>query len=133
MATLEQNHWTLDNAESRHATAPDTFRIPSHAERSGLQAGQMVQLLFLFLNAEPDGSQIIDCEKMWVTIKGADGGRYWGQLESLPQTSNALAPLAQIEFGPEHVAALFIRKTDPGHPAVRTAITNAETPSKSGE
>ena len=119
MATVEQDRWTLDNAESRHAESPDTFHIPSREERTGLQVGQMVQLLFLFLNAEPDGSPIIDCEKMWVTIQGVAGGRYWGQLESLPHTSTAPAPLDRIEFGPEHAGAVFIRKTDPRHPEFR--------------
>jgi hypothetical protein len=122
MGTLEQDGWTLDNAESRHAEAPDTFHIPSRAERTELQVGQMVQLLFLFLNTEPDGSRIIDCEKMWVTIQGDAGGRYWGQLESLPHTSKALAPLDRIEFGPEHVGAVFIRKTDPRHPEYRGGV-----------
>ena len=115
MATLDQDHWTLENAESRNAEAPSTFFIPSQAERVALQVGQMVQLLFLFLNTEPDGSSIIDCEKMWVTIQGTADGRYWGQLESLPHTSTALAPLDRIEFGPEHVAAVFVRKTHPRH------------------
>ncbi len=113
MATLEQDRWALDNAESRHAEAPGTFHIPSRTERTGLQVGQMVQLLFLFLNAEPDGSPVIDCEKMWVTIQEIVGGRYRGQLESLPHTSAVVAPLDRIEFGPEHVAAVFIRRTDP--------------------
>jgi hypothetical protein len=119
MATLERDRWALDNAEGRHAEAPDTFHIPSRAERAGLQAGQMVQLLFLFLNEEPDGAPIIDCEKMWVTILGVADGRYWGQLESLPRTSTVLAPLDRIEFGPEHVGAVFIHRTDPRHPEYR--------------
>ncbi|MBM4068458.1 MAG: hypothetical protein FJ271_05870 [Planctomycetes bacterium] len=110
MATLEQDRWTLDNAESRHAEAPSTFHIPSRAERSGLQVGQMVQLLFLFLNTDPDGSPVVDCEKMWVTIQEVLAERYWGQLESLPATSIALAPLDRIDFGPEHVAAVFVRE-----------------------
>ncbi len=119
MATLEQDGWMLDNAESRHAEAPGTFHIPSRAERTGLQVGQMVKLLFLFLNAEPDGSPVIDCEKMWVTIQEVAAGRYRGHLESLPHTSTALAPLDRIEFGPEHVAAVLIRRTDPRHPEFR--------------
>jgi len=119
MATLEQDRWMLDNAESRHAEAPNTFHIPSRAERTSLQVGQMVQLLFLFLNTEPDGSRIIDCEKMWVTIQEVAGGRYRGQLESLSHTSTALAPLDRIDFGPEHVAAVFIRRPDPRHPEFR--------------
>lgn len=119
MPTLEQDGWTLDDAERRHAEAPGTFHIPGQSERAGLRVGQMVQLLFLFLNEEPDGSRVIDCEKMWVTVLEVDGGRYCGQLESLPHTSRVLAPLDRIDFGPEHVGAVFIRKTDPRHPEYR--------------
>ena len=115
MAKLEQDGWMLENAESRQAEAPDTFRIPSRAERIGLQVGQMVQLLFLFLNEEKDRLPVIDCERMWVTVQEVADGRYRGQLGSLPHTSKALAPLDQIEFGPENVAAVLVRRTDPRH------------------
>ncbi len=77
----------------------------------------MVKLLFLFLNREPDGSQIIDCERMWVTLKSVTPAGFEGQLESMPATSKALAPLATVRFGPEHVAGLFVRKSDPRHPS----------------
>ena len=126
MATLEQDGWTLDNAENRHAEAPSTFHIPSKAERSGLQPGQMVQLLFLLLDKEADGSSVIVCEKMWVTIRSASPQGYEGMLESLPVTSEALAPEASVRFEPEHVASVFIRKTDPRHPEYR-ASGGAET------
>jgi hypothetical protein len=114
--TLEDDGWELDDAEARHAEAPDSFQIPSREERTGLRVGDMVKLLFLFLNRQDDGSPIIDCERMWVTVLEVAGGRYTGQLESLPYTSKALAPLDTIHFGPEHVAAVFVRKNDPRHP-----------------
>jgi hypothetical protein len=116
MATMEDDGWTLDNAEVQHEASPRTFHIPSRAEREALRPGQMVQLLFHFLNREPDGSQVIDREKMWVTVKRVTPAGFEGQLESLPATSNALAPLATIQFGPEHVACVFVRKSDPQHP-----------------
>jgi hypothetical protein len=104
--TLEEDGWELDDAEARHAEAPGSFHVPSRAERMGLRVGDMVQLLFLFLNRQEDGSAIIDCERMWVTIKEVAAGRLTGQLESLPDTSTLLAPLDTIIFGPEHVAAV---------------------------
>ena len=118
MPTLEDDGWELDDAEARHAEAP-AFEIPGRDERAGLRVGDMVKLLFLFWNRQPDGSPIIACERMWVTVQEAGGGRYRGQLESLPHTSAVLAPLDRIEFGPEHVAAVSVRKTDPRHPDVR--------------
>ena len=116
MATLEDDGWALDDAEARHAASPQTFHIPDRAEREALRPGQMVQLLFLFLNREPDGSPIIDCEKMWVTLKRVTPTGFEGQLESEPATSKALAPLATIRFGPEHVACVFVRRSDSQHP-----------------
>lgn len=119
MATFHADGWTLDNAEQRHAEAPATFHIPDRTERTSLRVGQKVQLLFLFLNEQPDGTEVVDCEKMWVTILEVRSGRYRGQLESLPHTSTALVPLDEIRFGPEHVAAVLIPKTDPRHPHYR--------------
>jgi hypothetical protein len=117
MATLEGDGWALDNAEVQHAASPQTFHIPSRAEREALRPGQMVKLLFLFLNRDRDGSPIIDCERMWVTLKSVTPTGFEGQLESMPATSKALAPLATIRFGPEHVAGVFVRKSDPQHPS----------------
>lgn len=123
MTTLERHGWALDDAERRHAESPATFHIPSRIERDGLAVGQMVQLLFLFLNTDPDGSKVIDCEKMWVTILRAESRRYWGRLESIPRTSVLVAPLDEIEFCPEHVGSVFIRKTDPRHPDYREDVS----------
>ncbi len=116
MPDLYVDGWELDDAQARHAESPDTFPIPGPQERIGLRVGDMVKLLFLFLNRQDDDSPIIDCERMWVTVQKVVGGRFKGQLESLPVTSKALAPLDVIEFGPEHVAGVFIRKNDPRHP-----------------
>src|SRR5437016_489468 len=96
VATLEEDGWELDDAEARRAEAPESFHIPSREERMGLRIGDMVKLLFLFLNSQDDGSPIISCERMWGTIQEVAGGRFKGQLESLPRTSSVVAPLDTI-------------------------------------
>lgn len=88
--TLEEHGWTLESAEDRHANAPDSFQIPSRDERESLAIGRRVQLLFNFLNRDEHG-EIIDCEKMWVTIDSIHGNSYVGCLDNMPATSNLVA------------------------------------------
>ncbi len=113
--TLEEHGWELESAEERHAQAPDTFNIPNAAERSTLQSGQRVQLLFLFDVGE-DGELVIQCEKMWVTIHAVCDGRYEGTLDSCPATLEAVNPGDAISFGAEHVSCVLVAKTDSRHP-----------------
>ena len=115
MATLNDDGWELGSAEEEHANHPETFDIPSKAERSDLKPGQMVKLLFRMLD-DADGNAIIQVERMWVSIVEGGEGAYIGRLESLPITSDVLKPLDRIEFFSEHVAAIFVRKGDPVHP-----------------
>jgi hypothetical protein len=108
MHTFDDDGWELENAEERHARSPDRFLIPSQEERSALSVGDRVKQLFLFLNQADDGSQIIDCERMWVAIQGKSGGRYDGELLSEPATSTAIVRGARISFGPEHIASVMV-------------------------
>jgi hypothetical protein len=115
MATLEADGWELDNAEELHAAYPDRYRIPPREERANLQVGALVKLIFL-LKTEEEGEEVIQGERMWCTIREVVGSRFVGALESLPVTSDVLQPGDRIEFGPEHVASVLIRRTDPRHP-----------------
>ncbi len=115
MPSLDTTGWELESAEERNHLHPDRFHIPTLEERRGLLHGQMVKLLFLFMNHE-EGRPIIDCERMWVTIINVSGGTYTGRLESLPSTSDLLKPGDVIEFEPQHVASVFVPGADPRHP-----------------
>jgi hypothetical protein len=115
LPTFETDGWELERAEDRHAASPETFSIPSREERVAVAPGRTVKLLFLFMNEE-QGTPIIDCERMWVTVLSAEGGTYTGRLESLPASSSALAPGYVVSFGPEHIAAVMTPTTDPTHP-----------------
>lgn len=121
MPTFEADGWKLESAEDRHAASPETFSIPSREERATVAPGRMVKLLFLFMNQE-QGTPIVDCERMWVTVLSADRGQYAGRLESLPASSTALSPGHVVSFGPEHIAAVMIPKTDPKHPDYRPRV-----------
>ena len=117
--TFEEHGWELESAEERHAQAPEKFLIPAQEERSCLQVGQRVQLLFLFIVAASDGTPEIQCEKMWVTIDLTSQGKYQGTLNSRPASSGAVALGDLISFRPQHVASVLIPKTDPRHPEFR--------------
>jgi hypothetical protein len=106
MPSLDDDGWELESAEARHAEHPDQFLIPSLAERASLRIGDRVKLLFLFLTEEPDGTPIVQCERMWVTVSSSAEKGYVGTLESLPTSSEALSPGARVEFDPAHVAAI---------------------------
>src|SRR4051794_8274673 len=111
--TLERDGWELLSAEEQHLAAPASFHIPSIEERSTLGIGQQAKLLFLL--AVP-GKDLVQCERMWVRVTEVTAQRYSGVLESMPVTTGAIDLGAHVSFGPEHVAAVMIPKTDPRHP-----------------
>lgn len=115
MPTLETDGWELESAEERNRANPRSFGIASLEERTSLEPGALVKLLFLFLNEE-NGREIVGCERMWVRVSEVRGGRYAGTLEDSPVTSTVLADGDVVEFLPEHVATVMIPRTDPRHP-----------------
>ena len=127
MPTLEDDGWELESAEERNRENPRSFGIASLEERSSLKPGAVVKLLFLFMNEE-DGKRIIDCERMRVTILEVRDERYLGSLDDSPVASGVIAPGQIVEFGPEHVAAVTIPRTDPRHPYYQAAPTPVDRP-----
>ena len=113
---LVHDGWELESAQERHEEHPDKFEIPSKEEISNLQLGDMVKLLFLFWEYDKPEKGVVSCERMWVTIKTINGSSITGILENKPTTSETLEPLEVIEFGREHVCAVYIKKTDLRHP-----------------
>ncbi len=116
---LEEHGWTLESAEDRHLKAPGSFHIPSREERESLEIGRRVQLLFNFLNRDEIG-EIIDCEKMWVTIESIHDNHYLGCLDNMPATSKLVAPGDIVTFRPEHISSILIPKTDSRHPQYKS-------------
>jgi hypothetical protein len=115
MPNIHDDGRELESALEQHHQFPDRFQIPSEEERSNLQPGDMVQMVFLLLGQDETGSYI-QGERMWVTVQKVTTTSYTGVLESLPVTSDVLHPGDTVQFGPEHVASILIRKTDLRHP-----------------
>src|SRR5919199_4736794 len=98
--SLQEDGWELESALERHQRSSKTFHIPTDEERSHLQPGDFVKLIFLFLLAGEDEQTHIQCERMWVTVEQVTETGYVGVLESLPATSDVLKPGDLIMFQP---------------------------------
>ena len=90
----------LGDAERRHEENPDSFGIPTRAERESVRPGDLVKLLFDFV--EPAEDEWTG-ERMWVEVNEVRGGRYVGTLDNEPFMLTSVALGSQIEFGPEHI------------------------------
>ena len=100
--------WTLVSAEERQAAHPDTFQIPSKADRESLVPGAAAKLLFHIETTE--GGRVIDrgVDRMWVIVRAVTPEGYHGVLDNDPGESEGLNLHEgdAIVFGPEHVAAV---------------------------
>ena len=104
--------WELENVEQAAAANPLSFFIPSAAERDTQQVGDVVRLHFVLLQ---EGADLPRAERMWVEIaeRSGDPPRYIGVLTNQPRSIQSLAPGDRIPFGPEHIARISIKHTDP--------------------
>ena len=104
--SFETTGWQLETLEERRRAHP-SFQAPSLLERHAVSPSMRVKLLFLLLTREHD-QEVVQCERLWVTVTQKVGRRLIGILESKPVTPTALSPGETIEFGPEHIAAILI-------------------------
>jgi hypothetical protein len=72
-----------------------------------------VKLLFMLELPEETGVEQV--ERMWVEVKSASGGRYTGRLMNEPVTAHELRSGADVEFGPEHIAAFLYYQAEIGY------------------
>ena len=105
---IQDDHWALVSAESRHAESPDSFKIPPAEVRSALRKGDAAKLLFDIETRE--GGQVIDrgVDRMWVVVTAVEGPLYVGVLINDPGRAEELdlRPGRELVFGPEHVSAV---------------------------
>lgn len=99
--------WGLLDAEAQHEAFPDTFPIPSPAERAALRTGDMVKLVFVLDPPPTSGS---NAERMWVEVRSThDDGSFDGWLTNQPVVITALEPSALVAFEARHVAGIALR------------------------
>lgn len=110
-----KQEFVLGDAELLHQEHPETFLIPRRAERDALRPGDLVKLMFELL--EPSGDDGT-AERMWVRVDKAEAGRYVGTLDNEPILLESIVLGDRVEFGPEHVLALWEDDPAEGEPVV---------------
>ena len=107
---LVPTEWGLLDAESQNLAFPDTFPIPSRAEREALRTGDMVTLVFVL---DPPPASGPNAERMWVEVRTAKAdGTFDGWLTNQPVVITSLAPSALVAFEARHVAGIALRKEE---------------------
>ena len=88
MATIKTDFWELRSGELAHLKNPESFRIPSLAERQNVRRGQAVRLIFDIEGENEDWSIETVGERMWVIVSEEIGAEYVGILDNQPACSN---------------------------------------------
>ena len=100
--------WGLLDAEAQHEAFPDTFPIPTLAERVALRTGDMVKLVLVL---DPPPTSGPNAERMWVEVRSNQpDGTYQGWLTNRPVVITSLEPSAVVAFEARHVAGIALRK-----------------------
>lgn len=95
----------LVSAEARHRESPESFPIPSRAEREDVGPGSVVKLVFELTNpiGEDPGA-----ERMWVAVQTVDGPLMVGQLVNEPGAITTINYGDEVRFGPEHIIGIYV-------------------------
>lgn len=107
LATLETDGWTLDDGEVLHREAPSTFEIPDLAERSALEAGQIVKLMFRIALHEENGEEFEQVERMWVEVRRRVDRCYVGVLDNDAHSTDDIKAGMEVVFEPRHVIQIY--------------------------
>jgi hypothetical protein len=106
MPNGEEDGWLLRSGVEAHHEFPETFFIPSEAERRGLDIGDFAKLIFEIWLDEPDDPQAASVERMWVFVTEVTPRGYFGQLANNPDALDENDRLwwgVELPFCPEHV------------------------------
>lgn len=106
LATLDDDGWTLLDAEEMYARGERIFWLPSRWEREHLEehvpADGHVKLVFRILDPASPSEPMT--ERMWVTLTSHEGELYHGHLANEPRTVGGTAVEGMpVWFRAEHV------------------------------
>ena len=96
----------IDDGEVAHAESPETYWIPSRAERESLGPGDIAKIRFYIRVASPDGSTLDRGERMWVRVTERIEGWYRGELDNDPHCTDAIRAGLALWFQPRHIIAI---------------------------
>lgn len=97
----------IDDGEVAHAESPETYWIPSRAERESLWPGDIAKIRFYIRVASPDGSTLDRGERMWVRVTERIEGWYRGELDNDPHCTDAIRAGLALWFQPRHIIAIY--------------------------
>ncbi len=103
LATWDDDGYELDDGEAMHEAAPDTFHLPSLDERTSLEPGDIVKLVFRIHVASDDGESGCAVERMWVIVQGRQESHYLGILDNDPYCTDEMKAGMKVVFLPKHV------------------------------
>jgi hypothetical protein len=107
LATLAIDGWELESGEAIHREKPHTFELPPLHERSNLQNGAIVKLIFHFRIVDASGQESLEIERMWVIVHGRVGEFYRGILDNDPDCTDEIKAGLEVWFRPEHVIQIW--------------------------
>lgn len=107
LATLAIDGWELESGEVIHREKPHTFELPPLHERSNLQNGALVKLIFRFRIADANGQEWEEVERIWVIVHGRVGEFYRGSLDNDPYCTNDIKAGLEVWFTAEHVIQIW--------------------------
>jgi hypothetical protein len=96
--------WCLEDGESRHRAAPETFRIPPREARESLEPGDLAKLIFRISVDSAD--EPVAIERMWVLVRERILGGYLGILDNNPDAvaeNNEFSSGTELPFQPHHI------------------------------
>jgi hypothetical protein len=125
LSTLDDDGWTLEDAEDRYQRGEDLYWLPPRWEREHLEdhleARVYAKLIFLIRFRTHEGREDVRGERMWVNVAAREGEYYHGHLANEPHTTAGSAHEGMaVWFRPEHVIDLIVGE---GEPASRSAST----------
>ncbi|TYC89901.1 DUF2314 domain-containing protein [Novosphingobium sp. BW1] len=106
-ADLHTDGWCLEDGEAYHASAPDTFAIPSRADRENLWPGDLVKLIFRIQVDSAKGP--VAFERMWVLVRERRPDGYLRVRDNDPSSIGENEELwsgSELPFRARHVIAI---------------------------
>ena len=93
--------YVLASGIERHERSPESFWIPSPDEKSAIQPGDYVKLIFV------QGDENPRVERMWVKVTSREGDSLRGTLANVPYALTELKYNTEIVFETDHIIAIL--------------------------
>lgn len=106
LARFSIERWELESGVAMNEQYPRTFWLPAEAVRRSLKAGDIVKLMFKYIDLDEEEAGGFEAERMWVEITELNGPYFVGELRNQPVVAGEDHDLAfgsKVVFLPEHV------------------------------